>query len=316
VHLEGRDAELNRELRLDTELLDAELPDPRFRDESYLRWLYHGNPHGTAITESVDDGGVRVAHYGLIPQEYRNDGGAAPFVFSLNAVTRSGIQRKGHFTSISRRLFERASAQGIRMVVGVSNENSTPPVVEKLQWRLYCPLPVRVVPRSLRAPAGWRNVDVDDAYLASEQFAADTEGLDEHPATGWTNRYTTAHLRWRLASPNGPGFTVHVGPDLVAVSTRSSIGPVPMAVLVKFLPRHGDGRRLAAGPAIAAACRHHGAPACVYAGWNRWVPVRGIQPPRRLLPAPLNLIVKSLDPDIDQDRFVLDTYEFLDMDAY
>lgn len=304
------------ELRRDTELLDAELPDPRFRDESYLRWLYHGNPHGEGITESVDDDGVRVAHYGLVPQEYRNAHGPAPFVFSLNAVTRSGIQRKGYFTSISRRLFERATAQGIRMVVGVSNENSTPPVVEKLGWRLYCPLPVRVVPRPLRRPDGWRSVDVDADYLASDTFDADTAGLDDHPAAGWTNRYTTEHLRWRLASPNGPGFTVHVGPDLVAISTVSHLGPVPMAVLVKLLPRHGDGRRLAVSAAVAAVCRHHRGPACVYAGWNRWVPVRGLRPPRRLLPAPLNLIVKSLDPDIDQDRFVLDTYEFLDMDAY
>ena len=51
-------------------------------------------------------------------------------------------------------------------------------------------------------------------------------------------------------------------------------------------------------------------------GWNRWVRVRGLAPPRRLLPAPLNLIVRSLDDGIDQDSFVLDTYEFLDMDAY
>ena len=32
--------------------------------------------------------------------------------------------------------------------------------------------------------------------------------------------------------------------------------------------------------------------------------------------APLNLIVKSLQPELDQDAFTLDTYEFLDMDAY
>lgn len=303
-------------LRSDTELLDAELPDPRFRDESYLRWLYHENPHGEAFTESVDDDGQRVAHYGLIPQEYRNANGPAPFVFSLNAVTRSGIQRKGHFTTIAREVYRRAAEDGVRMVVGVSNENSTPPVVEKLGWRLYCPLPVRVVPRPLRPAVGWRSIDVDADYLSSGGFGQDTAGLDRHPATNWTNCYTTEHLRWRLSSPNGPGFTLHVGPDLVAVSTRSNFGPVPMAVLLKVLLRPGTSGIRSATPPIAEICRHHGAPACVYAGWNRWVPVRGIKPPRRVLPAPLNLIVKSLDEDIDQDRFVLDTFEFLDMDAY
>lgn len=303
-------------LRRDTELLDAELPDPRFRDESYLRWLYHENPHGEAYTESVDDDGRRVAHYALVPQEYRNGSGPAPFVFSLNAVTRSGIQRKGYFTSISRVLFERAAAGGIRFIVGVSNENSTPPVVEKLGWRLYCPLPVKVVPRPFSRPDGWRSVDVDDDYLRSDAFEHDVAGLDAMPADGWTNRYTVEHLRWRLASPNGPGFSLHLGPDLVAVSTRGHAGPVPMAVLLKVLPRAGTSGIRPAGPAISVACRHHRAAGCVYAGWNRWVRVRGLAPPRRLLPAPLNLIVRSLDDGIDQDSFVLDTYEFLDMDAY
>jgi hypothetical protein len=304
------------ELRRDTELLDAELPDPRFRDESYLRWLYHENPHGEAFRDSVDEEGRRVAHYALVPQTYRNASARAPFVFSLNAVTRSGTQRKGHFTTIARGLYEEAAGAGVRMVVGVSNENSTPPVVEKLGWRLYCPLPVRVLPRPGRAPDGWRSTDVDGRYLASAAFAEDTAGLDRHPVTNWTNDYSTDHLRWRLASPNGPGFTLHVGPDLVAVSTRSQAGPVPMAVLLKVLPRAGTSGVRSATAAVAEACRHHRALGCVYAGWNRWVRVRGLKPPRRLLPSPLNLIVKSLGPSIDQDAFVLDTFEFLDMDAY
>lgn len=306
-------------LRRDTELLDAELPDQRFADESYLRWLYHENPHGDGFFETIvddDDPDLAIAHYALVPQRYRDRNGDAPFVFSLNAVTRSGIQRKGYFTTISRRLFARAAGAGIRFVVGVSNENSTPPVVEKLGWRLYCPLPVVVVPRPLRAIRGWRSVDVDDSYLGSTQFDEDLGGVDEAPAAGWTNCYTLEHLRWRLASPNGPGFTVHVGPELVAVTTTSTVGPVPMTVLLKLLVRPGGRRPQRATDAIAVACRHHGSPACVYAGWNRWVKVWGLAPPRRILPAPLNLIVKSLDGEIDQDTFVLDTFEFLDMDAY
>src|SRR5690606_39704490 len=103
---------------------------------------------------------------------------------------------------------------------------------------------------------------------------------------------------------------------LVASSPKSPAGPVPMAVLLKLLPRNGDGRVLDGRAAVAAVAHHHRAAGVVYAGWNRWVRVRGVAPPRRILPAPLNLIVKSLDPAIDQDAFTLDTYEFLDMDAY
>jgi len=46
------------------------------------------------------------------------------------------------------------------------------------------------------------------------------------------------------------------------------------------------------------------------------VRVRGIQPPRRLQPSPLHLILRSFTPEIDQATLDLDTFEFLDMDAY
>ena len=67
---------------------------------------------------------------------------------------------------------------------------------------------------------------------------------------------------------------------------------------------------------IAAACRFHRAPYAVYAGFNARVHVRGIQPPRKLQPSPLHLILRSLSPAIDQDALTLETFEFLDMDAY
>jgi len=54
----------------------------------------------------------------------------------------------------------------------------------------------------------------------------------------------------------------------------------------------------------------------VYAGFNRQVPLRGVHPPRRFLPAPLNLIYRGLSPEAPKETFVLDTFEFLDMDAY
>jgi len=86
------------ENELNTELLNAELPDPRFVDEEYLTWLYYRNPVGPAIQAAADEDGVRVAHYALVPQTYRNAAGAAPFLFSLNAVTRRGTQRKGYWS--------------------------------------------------------------------------------------------------------------------------------------------------------------------------------------------------------------------------
>jgi hypothetical protein len=75
------------------------------------------------------------------------------------------------------------------------------------------------------------------------------------------------------------------------------------------VPQRGDA-------VIGAACRFHRAPYAVYAGFNAHVAVRGVQPPRRLQPSPLHLILRGLAPDFDQDGLTLDTFEFLDMDAY
>jgi hypothetical protein len=67
---------------------------------------------------------------------------------------------------------------------------------------------------------------------------------------------------------------------------------------------------------VTAICHHHRAPVAVYAGHNRHVRVNGIRLPERFKPVPLNLVMLSLSEKVDQLTFQLDTYEFLDMDAY
>lgn len=302
---------------LNTRLLDSELPDPRFVDDEYLTWLYDRNPDGPAIQAKADEDGRRVAHYALVPQTYRNAAGPAPFLFSLNAVTSSTAQRKGYWTKLGNEVFEAATAQGKKLVIGVPNDRSTPGAVKYLGYRLLGPMPVRVLAPTTWRAAGYESHDVDEAFLDGPAFAAFAEDVDAYGAAGWTNSYDAERLRWRLSRPHG-GYAVHVGPDLVAVSTRSHAGPLPVAVLLKFLPRGPLPVGAAVSPraAVAAACRHHRAPAAVYAGFNAHVPVRGVRPPRRLQPAPLNLVVHSFSDEVPQETLALDTFEFLDLDAY
>ena len=304
------------ENQLNTELLDAELPDPRFVDDRYLAWLYDENPDGPAIQAAADEDGVRVAHYALVPQTYRNAAGPAPFLFSLNAVTRRGTQRKGYWSELGLRVFAEATAQGRQMVIGVPNEKSTPGAVKYLSYRFLGPMPVKVaVPTG--AGRGWEHHVVDEAFLDGPRFAELAADLDQHEAVHWTNSYGPEQLRWRLARPHG-GYHLHVDEDLVVVSTRSAFGPVPMAVILKLFPRgpRTVGQPLSARRAVAAVCRYHRAPAAVYAGFNALVRVRGIHPPHRLRPAPLNLVVHSFSDEVPQETFRLDTFEFLDLDAY
>jgi hypothetical protein len=279
-----------------TDLLNAELPDERFVDDSYLHWLYDDNPCGAAFSEHVDEDGVRVAHYALIPQRYRDAGGPQPFVFSLNAVSRSGAQRKGYFGLLQLRVWSRARDAGTVCGIGVTNARSHRGV-QVMGWRFV-----------------GHHVDAD--LLAGDTFTGATEGLDEQPAEHWTNCWTPEYLRWRLGAPHGARFALHVCDDLAAVSTLSSFKGVPVAVLCKVMPRGRVDQPVPGGSTIAEICRFHKAPAAVYAGFNRWVRLRGVPLPHALKPAPLNLEVCSLSDTIGQREFRLDTYEFLDMDAY
>jgi hypothetical protein len=298
-----------------TDLLNIELPDRRWADERHLQWLYHENPYGPAIYGFRRSGDRLDAHYAHIPQLYRTPDGPMRMMFSLNAVTRGVAQRKGHFWSIAEELLARDLAEyGAQGVIGVSNDNSTPPVVKKLDFRLLGPLPVRVIPIG---PAE----DVDSAEVTAEWLdtpaaTAAFEDLDHPVEWGWRNVPSPEYLRWRLLPPNVEPFHVHVGSDLVAVSVRSHFGSIPAAVVVKLMPRRPVRSPLDAQRMVGAICRYHGAPMAVYAGFNARVRVRGLAPPRKLQPAPLNLIYRSLTDKAPKHGFRLETYEFLDMDAY
>lgn len=303
-----------------TELLDAELPDPRFVSIDYLRWAYRENPLGRAWErhqQIADGAGVRlVAHYANMPRRFRGPGGDhSDGAWSLNAVVRSGHQRARHFSRIGLEIYDEAAAVGRSFVVGVTNEKSTGAVVKYMGWRLAGPLPVRVVQPVGRGRRRMTHSEIDANWLDSSAFDDFAAMVDRHPVAGWSTDYTADVLRWRLACPE-TRYWLHVGDDVALITTTSTLGPIPACVVLKVFPLGAGTAPTDATRAIRSATRFHRAVFAVYAGFNGSVRVRGIRPPRRLQPSPLNLIIRNLDPAIDQDAIVLDTFEFLDMDAY
>lgn len=298
-----------------TDLLNVELADRRWADQSHLEWLYHRNPFGDGIYGFRRDGERLDAHYANIPQRYRTPDGPMNMMFSLNAVTRGVAQRRGHFWSIAEEVYARAADEcGAQGVIGVSNDNSTPPVVKRLDFKLLGPLPVTVVPAS--PPSGRvASAEVNDAWL--DVHAEDWFGGLDHPVRwGWRNRMTPEYLRWRLTAPNVASFSVHRGDEVLAISVGAHLGPIRAAVIVKLIPLEDVRERVSAQSLVGDICRHHRAPFAVYAGFNDRVGLRGLKPPRRLQPAPLNLIYRSLTDRAPKHEFRLETFEFLDMDAY
>ncbi len=305
-----------------TELLDLELPDPRFVDSSYLRWAYRENPLGRAVEryQQIPSNGSAelVAHYVNVPRRYRGPGGERTNGgWSLNAVVKTGHQRSRHFQRLGKEIYEEEAANGWSFVIGVTNAKSTGAVVKYMGWKLQAPLPVKVIHPIGRGRPRKRvsHTRVTDEWLDSADFSDLCATVDRHTVDGWATDYTPDVLRWRLACPN-TRYAVHIFDDMVLITTRSSLGPIPACVILKIFPLVGGGSPLDATRAIRSATRWHRAAFAVYAGFNGSVTVRGIVPPMRLRPSPLNLVVRRLDPAFDDDTVKLDTFEFLDMDAY
>jgi len=298
------------------DLLARALDSERFGDAAYLPWFYDANPRGTAIDENVDEDGRRVAHYAVLPTRYRTSAGDTPFIFSSNVATDPSVRRGGLFREMAEKVYARAAATGAPGMVGVGNDQSTVVVVDRFGWTSLGPMPVKVCVPAVRA-RGIETFACDDAFLHGDRFTELARDLDWVPVRDWVQSWTPDFLRWRLSRPHAH-YVLHASAAGLAVSTAQR-GParVPFAVLLKLFPRPGASLPLAGAPFVAAACRAHRAPLCVYAGWNAHARVRGVPAPRRLQPSPLNVVFKPLDEArAPGATFRLDTFEFLDMDAF
>jgi hypothetical protein len=306
-------------------LLAAEHPgETRFDDLSFLTWLYADNPRGSAVQQSIDRGGRRVAHLALVPQEWWNDGGTALMCVGVNAVTSADAGR-AHFLALLRRCLREMIGLGGAAGFGVTNEASTLITVARSGIGVHGPLPVRVRP----VGPGGRDTQtrvVTPEWLASREFADLAARVDQESTPGWAQHWEPETLRWRLGSP-AASYRFHFDDQVAAVTTRLAHRGVPLTVVMKLLTL-GPGRvRRDAGPVVAHATRGDRAPAAVYAGFNDRVRLAGIPVPRPVLPAPLNLLVFGADraagvvgvPKHDRvlrdDQLELATFEFLDFDV-
>ena len=298
-------------------LLAEHLNPRRFGTTTFLDWFYGANPRGKAIVEDIDDDdGRRIAHYGVLPTTFRTPAGPTPFVFTSNVATDPNARKKGLFREMAERIYVRAAATGAPGMAGTSNAISSVIIVERFGWTSLGSMPAVVALPGV-PPRGIRDIPVDDAFLASDEFSKLAADLDWVPVRDWVQSWTPDFLRWRLSNPDAK-YVLHVGPDAIAVST-SDHGPlgIPAAVLCKVFPRPGARLPIAAGKYVTAACRAQRAPVCVYGGWNAHARVRGVPVPKRFRPSPLVVVFKSYDEARTPGAtFRIDTYEFLDVDAY
>jgi hypothetical protein len=294
-------------------LLQSTFPDAsRISAPEYLRWLYEDSPFGSVIEANLDDAQGRAGHYAVVPIGLVSDGVECRGALSLNTAVSERARGGGVFVRLATEAIERAERQGVAMIVGVANANSTPGFLKRLSFELVDPLPATVL-----VPTPWRRRRVrsawaDDAAFAPDGVAADLGPLLAPPPRGLSRAWTPETLRWRLAAP-GSRYALHRTEHALAVSTVDRSKAVPVAMLLKVFASEplGAAER---GALVGAACRLHRAPLALHVGINEIAGLRGPALPDRLRSSPLNLIVRRLDGA--PRRTDIARFEFLDFDAY
>lgn len=297
------------ELSPTNRLLQEVFPgDSKYRDESYLEWLYRRSPSGEVIEANRDDSTGRIGHYAIVPQRWALNGVVGRAALSLNTAVSERARGMGLFTLLAAEAYELAEVFCVEWVVGVANANSTPGFTRKLGFELKESLDARVV-----LGFSWKRpncVNIDDLDSFRSLVLRDTETLLQGD---FRRHWDVDELRWRLSNPAAKYTLVFVDGCLV-VGIRSVQFGMPVGIVLKVFV--GEGAPSVSLSRVARAMsRAVRAPFSVYGGRNNQVRPGGIRIPRRLRPSPLNLIVKALGGGGDQIP-TPSVIEFLDFDAY
>jgi GNAT superfamily N-acetyltransferase len=256
----------------------------KLADVAYLRWLYAENPCGPVVGFNAREDGRLAAHYVCVPARMRVNGRCANALLSLNTATHPDFQGKGLFTRLAESTYAAGAEEGVELVYGIANANSTPGFVRKLGFALVAPLESRVG----IGPLG--------------RF--DWSRLEERARFG--HAWSPEALAWRLRNPAN---RVSMHSSRGGCRGFSSATGRPGMRAWAVMPDSDD--------------KHDGAVAAPWSArvWLGLMPsglgTFGAYPhlPQRLRPSPLNLIVRGLrEPlPVDADGVFLN---FLDFDAF
>ena len=116
----------------------------------FIKWYYFDNPNGKAITHNIILNNNIIGHYALIPIKirfYHNEYKAALSVFTAIDKEYRGMYL---FNELANRSFEIAKSEGIKFVVGVSNNLSTKLFIRYFKFKLMSQIDVKIGIGNLR----------------------------------------------------------------------------------------------------------------------------------------------------------------------
>jgi hypothetical protein len=110
----------------------------------FLNWLYNENPNGKAIVNNVYEDEKIIAHFALIPISvmYKNE----IYKSALSVFTAVDENNRGlyFFHKLASKSFDLAKSNGLRFIIGVSNQISSELFVKCFNFKLISPLEVKI----------------------------------------------------------------------------------------------------------------------------------------------------------------------------
>ena len=262
-------------------LLSSVFARPELFTRDYIKWQYVDNPDGTILGFNAFDGADLAAHYVTQPMQAMIGGQKKKGLLSLNTATHPAHQGKGLFVKLADRTYQYAAEQGYDFVIGVANQNSVHGFIKKLGFQLV---------GQLHALLGIGSLPYSDDL--SKFF--------------YSRYWTEEALSWRLSNPNNK-YGLSVGHNIVISSATAY--PAISTTLGVF-----KGSNYSASPqkkAFSLLNLWIGANKDITSQTNLYFNI-----PNRLRPAPLYLIFKSLNNNINPLNFDDVFFQALDFDAY
>lgn len=110
----------------------------------FIKWYYCDNPNGKAISHNIILNNNIIGHYALIPIKIRLYDGE--FKAALSVFTAIDKEYRGMylFNELANRSFEIAKSEGIKFIVGVSNNLSTKLFIRYFKFKLISQLDVKI----------------------------------------------------------------------------------------------------------------------------------------------------------------------------
>ena len=133
------------------------------RDRRQMQWQYLDNPARRTLADfAVAPGGRLAAVYATLPTLMRIDGRVELAAQSVDTMTDGAFRGRGLFVRLANATYDRAQAEGFRLVYGFPNQHSAHGFFDRLGWcrlghapLLIRPLRTRFLARKLGPLAKW-----------------------------------------------------------------------------------------------------------------------------------------------------------------